>query len=486
MRNTATGLARAGIARGAGAGLTLPIVHAAKFLLVARQASLYSVAMEMDQITVPSHAADIVAALRQNALFGSFDSATLALIADVSYFRTFSDGAILFHEGDPADAAFLIVDGHVEIQVTVAQGPITLAVLERPHLMGERAMFSKETRAALARARGELSVVELPGAELQEILLHHPGLALAMIRHLGDRLNQMTQPLAWLTSATQALAEDRSTAEVLANLEQAPSEIATVARAFRHMATALKDQQSKRADLETAQRIQTSILPKPWPDRDASLDIAATYCAAKMVGGDFYDYYELDDDHVALLVADVSGKGVPAALFMAVARTTLRSLLGSGQTLEQAVINANRMLCEENDAYMFVTCFVGILNKRDGWMSYMNCGHNPPYIRRLTGQIEELKGTGLPMGITCDIPMSTASTRLAPGEFMLLYTDGITEAQDHDYREFGDPRLMELIRSFDGDSALGLVTCTLAAVADFVAGAEQSDDITMVAVRRRG
>jgi sigma-B regulation protein RsbU (phosphoserine phosphatase) len=207
---------------------------------------------------------------------------------------------------------------------------------------------------------------------------------------------------------------------------------------------------------------------------------------AREIGGDFYDFFPVGDDRLAVSVADVSGKGIPAALFMAVSRTVLRSVAASGDDatddMAAGIERANRLLSAENSAMMFVTAFHGVLDLATGALRYCNAGHNPPYVLRAAGGSERLPATGIPFGVDGDLPYRVAETVLYRGDALFLYSDGITEAFNRAGDEFGDHRLEAALAAARGGSAAGLVARILAATADFAAGAEQSDDITALAL----
>jgi phosphoserine phosphatase RsbU/P len=279
---------------------------------------------------------------------------------------------------------------------------------------------------------------------------------------------------------------------MLAELTRQPGELANFARAFANMAAELEAKQRRRDEMQAAAAIQNSILPRPLSGGGllAVIDLRAEMHPAREVGGDFYDFFLLDGDRLAITVADVSGKGIPAALFMAVSRTVLRA--GErGDDMAEDMARANRLLSAENTAAMFVTAFHGVLDLRSGALRYCNAGHNPPYLLRATeasepGGRETLRATGIPFGIDENRPYRIEETSLRPGDALFLYSDGITEAFNPAKEEFGTARLETALETARGKSAAQLVEDVLAATAAFAAGAEQSDDITVMALIYRG
>jgi sigma-B regulation protein RsbU (phosphoserine phosphatase) len=206
---------------------------------------------------------------------------------------------------------------------------------------------------------------------------------------------------------------------------------------------------------------------------------------AREIGGDFYDYFLIDANRLAFTVADVSGKGIPAALFMAVSRTVMRSISGRSD-LSAGISEANRLLATQNTACMFVTLFYGVLDLTSGVLRYCNAGHNPPYLLCAGGGRSALMATGIPIGITDQQCYRVAELVLDRGDTLFLFSDGIPEAFDAAGNEFGTARLEETLDAARGCSAADLIRNVLGATSAFTAGAEQSDDITCMALTFRG
>ena len=239
-------------------------------------------------------------------------------------------------------------------------------------------------------------------------------------------------------------------------------------------------------ELSLAAMIQTNMLPNtfpPYPSR-RDFDIFASMDAAKEVGGDFYDFYLLDNDRLVFLVADVSGKGIPAALFMMRAKMTIKSLAESGADVHVILSEANKRLCEGNDAGMFVTAWLGIADMRSGVLSYANAGHNQPLIRHEKGSFEYLKTR--PNFILAGmegVMYQKHEIQLLPGDELFLYTDGITEASKKDQTLFGETRLLDVLNSLPDESVAERCKTVKKAIDTFVGDAEQFDDITMLSFR---
>ena len=244
------------------------------------------------------------------------------------------------------------------------------------------------------------------------------------------------------------------------------------------------------AELATAKAIQESALPRtfpPYPDIQR-FDVYASMKPAREVGGDFYDFFLIGGDcdgragKLGFVIADVSGKGVPAALFMMKAMTHIRDYLQSGTAVGEAVENANRKLCEGNDAGMFVTAWVGVLDYATGHVDFANAGHNPPLLWQRGAWRWLTEKSGLPLGLFEGFPYEAYSVECAIGDEFLLYTDGVTEAMSVDGELYGEERLMALADANFTLHPRRLVETVRRDVARHAAGAEQSDDITMLAL----
>jgi sigma-B regulation protein RsbU (phosphoserine phosphatase) len=246
--------------------------------------------------------------------------------------------------------------------------------------------------------------------------------------------------------------------------------------------------ESIKGDLAVAREIQQAILPRifpPFPENAHQLDIAASMNAAKDVGGDFYDFFRIDDNHIGFVIADVSGKGVPAAIFMAVSRTLIRATGIRGVQPSECMTYSNNLLAKESVNSMFVTVFYGIYNIQTGEITYTNAGHNPPYLLKADGSIQMLPMTkDIVAGALEDFQYSENKIQLAHGDTLLLYTDGVTEATNADFNEYGDERLKALLKNSAQNDCQQIIDKVKADVKAFAGEAEQSDDITLLALKR--
>ncbi|RJP63881.1 MAG: response regulator [Ignavibacteriales bacterium] len=242
-------------------------------------------------------------------------------------------------------------------------------------------------------------------------------------------------------------------------------------------------------DLSIARSIQQAILPKkfpPFPERK-EFEIYASMNAAKEVGGDFFDFFLVDKDRLGFVMADVSGKGIPAAIFMAVSRTLLKATALKGLNAGDSLAHVNNLLCPESIASMFVTIFYGVLNTATGEIEYANGGHNPPYLIREDGKVEELEMTGgIALGIIEGLPFSVKKITLKPNEGIFLFTDGVTEAFNVNEDLYSEERLISKLTDNAKLNSKELAEAVIADVHVYSSGVPQSDDITVLSLKYLG
>jgi serine phosphatase RsbU (regulator of sigma subunit) len=238
-------------------------------------------------------------------------------------------------------------------------------------------------------------------------------------------------------------------------------------------------QAQMKAELDAACAMQSAILPANFPAKPRC-DGAARMTPATTMAGDFYDFIELPDGRIGLVMADVSGKGVPAAFFMAVSRTNLHELAAHHTDPGACLARTNDLLCTQNPMDLFVTVFYGIFDPATGRLDYANAGHNPPIMRRADGSIEALNGTGGRMlGVKEGAVFANHRADLTYGDRLILYTDGVTEAFNSSNEAYGERRLIAEIQAYGDGSARGLVERICGSVTSFAGAAAQSDDITL-------
>ena len=295
-----------------------------------------------------------------------------------------------------------------------------------------------------------------------------------------DNLRKINGTLAEITDGNLNVTVDVRTNEEFASLSDDINQTVSTLKRYIAEAAARIDK-----ELEFAKEIQYSALPSvfpPYPNRK-DFEIYAHMITAKEVGGDFYDFYMLGDSTLAFMIADVSGKGIPAAMFMMQAKTIIKDLAESGLELPGVFATANKKLCENNDAGMFVTAWMGILDLKTGLLKFVNAGHNPPLVRQADGEFVYLKArSGMVLAGMDGIKYRQNELQLTPGDQIFLYTDGVTEATDKNNQLYGEERLLETVNRNIVMDTRKLCEAVKSDVDQFVGEAPQFDDITMLSV----
>jgi len=360
-------------------------------------------------------------------------------------------------------------------------------------------------------------VVQLPRQGLDDLLTEQALAALAIgivIFLIGGMVSlafadRIAKPIGTMTQVAGQVGQgDFGRLEQLERTSERTDEIGELARVFktmandvRHRERVLDDLVSQRTreladknlalsdaqalitkELDLARRLQLAILPEHFP-ATARCSGYARMLPATQMGGDFYDFVALPNGRVAMVMADVSGKGVTAAFFMAVARTSINSLVRQSASVSQCLALANDELCRQNPLDLFVTVFLAIFDPVTGRLDYANGGHNPPLIRHADGRTGWLEPTGdMALGVMPDMPFSSSSVQLEPGDLFLAYTDGVTEAFNAQLEAYGEQRLLDLLCLAKDPAPATVVEQLFSEVASFADGAPQSDDITVAAL----
>jgi len=365
-----------------------------------------------------------------------------------------------------------------------------------------------EVVAPIGEEGGELKggaiLVILPTDRVQAAIYNQTRLAVAvsgLVLLFGSVIaifgaSTISRPIADLTEMTRRIAGGDLTQRIDI---PAKNEIGVLAASFNEMTRRLNEsieylkettaaKERIESELKIAHEIQMSMVPKifpPFPER-SEFDIFATLVPAKEVGGDLYDFFFIDDDHLCFAVGDVSGKGVPASLFMAVTKTLFRATAGNGGTPGEILARLNVEICRDNESCMFVTFFCGILNLRTGQVDYSNAGHNQPYYVH-SDRVRPLGSAGgRALGLVDQSSYASERMILGPGEALLLYTDGVTEATDSNETLYSDDRLERFLANNCSSSPRQIVGDLVGDVRSFTGVAPQSDDITALALRYFG
>ena len=323
---------------------------------------------------------------------------------------------------------------------------------------------------------------------------------------------QITAPVVKITDAAAAFEDARFDPEQLASVRGRTDELGDLARTFTRMAAevqartdtldrlvaertqelnqknALLEAANQRMDAELAiaRTLQAAMMPQRLPENPRYTG-KATMVPAREMGGDFYDFFSVGENRVGLVIADVSGKGVPAAFFMATSRTILQASARERRSAGACLADTNDLLCQQNPLDLFVTAFYGILDLETGELSYANAGHNPPLLMPAEGMVRQLPGTGgVAMGVMPGLNYAEGRAMLTAGDTLVLYTDGISEAMDRDGHEYTEARLIGSLTESHRQSVEIVMSSLMDSVNRFVGGAPQSDDITCLIVRYKG
>ena len=417
------------------------------------------------------------------------------LVAACSTAR-FAPGEPLMRQGEAGDAAFLILSGAVAVEVEGALGKSVVAQLETGELVGELAVFAETPRTATIRAEVATEALVIAHDTIREAALREPDIVMSVIAALGTRIGQVNAALVTLTQASRALSEGRFSPEMLDTLNRQADELAHFAEVFRDMAAEIEEKRALRHEMETAAAIQRAFLPADVPRGGAAdwVEVSARMVPARNVGGDFYDFFRIGERTLAFAVGDVSGKGTPAAMFMGVARTVLKTVtrdvcgaeaLAEGQA--GAILSrVNDALAEDNASSMFVTLALGLLDLETGALDLATAGHEEAVLLRVGDAAPELLAVSGPaLGLFEGVPIGGRALTLAPGDRIVFATDGVTEAFDRDRHVFGWDRFFDALP--DGAAtARASVDALFAEVAGFVGEAPPSDDITALVLRYLG
>jgi serine phosphatase RsbU (regulator of sigma subunit) len=416
--------------------------------------------------------------LRQVPLFSQLSAATLEQIAAAAGRRRLAAGEVLFNQGEPGAECYVIVAGTLEVITFVNGAEHRLDAYSPGQLVGEMALIDRSPRSASVRALEDAELVVLGEAAFKALIASNPDLAMSLLRAGTARVRNTNQRM--IRDLERKNAELQRAYD---QLQAAQAELIRLSRIEEEMAV--------------ARRIQRSFLPRTLP-QPPGWELAAFSRGAQAVGGDFYDCIDLDEGRIGLVIADACGKGVTAALFVALTRSLLRAAslapwvfrdadgLDAEGVLTGALWLVNDYLCREHaDSTMFITLFYAVLDTASGELAYVNAGHNPPLLVAADGAgLAETGGGALPLGIMADQRYEVARARVAPGERLVAFTDGITEAMDREGLPFGDERLHAAVRAHHALPSAALVEGIIADVARHVAGAPQSDDITLLVVSR--
>jgi len=400
-------------------------------------------------------------------LFGSLLSRQLAHLVDSLIQIDLPASTVIFHEGDHGNHFYLVLQGAVEVIKALGTGDErTLTVFGPGECFGEMALLDpKYCRSASVRARSAVSLLEIRRQDFDAMLRIQPALAYDMARMLSQRLRDTDNA-------------------IIRDLQEKNRQLAKAYDDLRAAQALIIEKEKLERELEVAREIQRSLLPRSLPQL-AGYDFGARMEPARAVGGDFYDFIALDSGRLGIAVGDVSGKGVPAALFMAMTRSLMRAEARAARLPREVLRGMNEHLLEMNDAEMFVTVLYGILELASGRFTYGRAGHELPV--RCDDQgltFTPCCGQGGPLGVFPDPQIDENMVELAPGQTLLLFTDGMTEAFDRKGLPFGLKRLHQSLGACCHHSAQEICDRLFDLVMTHQWLIPQHDDVTLVAVQR--
>ncbi len=388
--------------------------------------------------------------------------ALVAGLQEVSY----PAGLSLFTDGDRGDRFYVVMEGAIAILKAVGTpDERLLGIRGAGEFVGEMSLLNPDgLRTASARVHADTRVLEMSRLEFDRLLNRKPTIAYEMLRVLSARLRE---------------AHDES----IRDLKEKNLRLQEAYESLRAAQEQIIEKETLERELERAREIQESMLPAVLP-RPEGFEIGVRMLPARMVGGDFYDVIRLDKHRLGLVIGDVSGKGVPAALFMALTRSLLRAMARPAAQPTRVLRRVNRHLLGMNARGMFVTVLYACLDCATGQLAYGRAGHDPPLIIDASGRVTrtELK-QGQILGLFSSPALELQTLALTPGSTLLLYTDGVTEAKNQDKQFLGLEGLEALLAASPGLSAQDLCDHLVEAVVAFHGASAQADDITLLAVK---
>jgi sigma-B regulation protein RsbU (phosphoserine phosphatase) len=402
-------------------------------------------------------------ALAQVPLFAALPPHELEALATTLPTVTFPAGAHLAHEGERGDQFYLILDGQLEVMKAEGTSDERLVGLRGPsEYIGEMSLFNPDgERTASVRARLTTRVLVMTRADLDQLLHRYPRLAYEMVRVLSQRLTHAHN-------------------HALHDLQVKNRELTQAYEALQAAQAQIIEKEKLERELQVAASIQLSILPRALPQL-AGVDLAAHMTPARSVGGDFYDAFRLDDDHLGLVIGDVTDKGVPAAIFMARTHAFWRAEATRGGSPREVLERVNAQLLETNAEGLFVTMIYGILNRRSGEFAYARAGHDSPLLCAADGTSLAVPfSAGEPMGVLPAPALDEQTVVIPAGGLLVLYTDGLTEVWDAEHHQFGEEGLRATLRGCAPAKAQAVCDQLLHAVEDHRGSAPQTDDVTLL------
>ena len=435
------------------------------------------------QLRLDASTSDIATRLRSNPLFAEIDSGALKRLVDGTRVVALPPGEPLMRQGEASDAAYIVIEGSASIRVETRYGNVDLSAVSAPALVGEIGIFTGVRRTATVTATTPLRVLRIDGRDLQVFGRQNPRFLAAVMTQVGRRFQTFNQAVGFYSNALDALRQHDFDLQLLDDLRAPLPEFLDFAQSFRRLAEELVERRTRREEMANAVAIQRTMLPPAAALLNCgdAFDLFAHTLPARDVGGDFYDYFLLDDRRIAITIGDVSGKGIPAALFMAATQSALRVALRQQHALDAAIAAANNLLVANNDEAMFATLFCATIDICRGVGCACNCGHPAPFVLRRAGGGDRIAPSSLPLGVQRDAAYKTEPMTLHAGDMIFLWTDGLSDALNAAGESYGEQRLEQLVSGLCTENANSAVLAAFSAVTEFAARAPQFDDLTALA-----
>lgn len=402
--------------------------------------------------------------LKRIPLFQSLDGEDLRKLAATMMRVHYDPGDILCLEGERGDSFFTILEGHAAIIKSLGTPEEQQLFLAGPgDFIGEMALFEPDgVRVATVQASGPVEALQMTREVFNQLIHNQPQLAFEVSRVLSLRVSEANKRLQ---------VKNEMLEQALAQLKAAQAE--------------LIDKERMERELELARKIQEDILPKEFPRPDR-YSLGARMVPAREVGGDFFDFIRLSEHRIGILIGDVSDKGVPAAIYMALTRSLIHAEARRSTSPATVLQRVNMLLHDMSEAAMFVTTLYGILDCQTGHFEYARAGHELPVVLLSDGsEFVPAHSRGQPLALFEDITVDTQAFDLLPGATLLLYTDGATDSTDPDQNFFGLDRLKAAALSHARQSAQTLVDDLVETILGHQAASRQYDDITLIAICAR-
>ncbi len=399
-------------------------------------------------------------------LFASLPPREIQHLAETLRSVEFPPGAIVFREGEFGDDLYLIGRGEVEVVKSLGtEDERRVAVFGPGSYFGEMSLFDRDgRRTASVRTRTAATMLEMTRADFDALLHRRPALTYELVRELSKHLDE-----AQNATIRDLREKNRALAQAYEELKTAQAQ--------------LIEKERLEQELAVARQIQQSILPSELP-KVVGFDLGARVTPTRAVGGDLFDLIDLGGGNLGVAVADVSDKGVPAAIFMALTRSLLRAEASRSSSPRTVLQNVNRVLLEMNDADMFVTVLYGILDGATREFHYVRAGHELPLVVDAEGELVPVQcSPGQPLGLFDEVALDEEHLKLGPGSLLVVNTDGVTDQQDEQGTLFGSERLNQAVRANREGTAQSICDRLMDAVNAFRGAALQNDDITFVVVR---